>query len=681
MRRKARAMQLDGLVDPAALVASVLARGLEPPPPVDLVRWATQNVRFGAESPFPGPYDPDRFPFFRRVLDCLSPDHPSRVVVLRGSAQIGKTVVAEIFLGGTEDLDPGPFLYVHPTEPNARRWVRTKWWPMVRASRALSRIFESRSSKEGGTSLEIQERRDGRGVLIVSGANSASSLSMASARRQVQDDLSKWADLPEGDPEGLADDRSKAFSWGKILKVSTPHLAHKCRISDAYARGTQEQFHVPCPQCGYKHPLDWQQFRARVEENPENAFFVCPECGGVIEEKHRAAMVAGGEWVAHNPNPEPGIVSFHLWAAYAGLESWATLARTWHAAKGDPADEQRVTNTTGGEPYEQPGEAPAWEDLRTRAETGKRPRGTVPYGALLLTLTLDCQDDFIDGIVVGWGRDLRRWVIERVRIEGHVSTPEARAELNELVAKAWPTASGARRRVDLVGIDANAWTDDVFDWAKGFPKQRVVMVRGVGGDAAPSLALVRKERRRDGKILRYQGRFFNVGVNGLKGALYKFLRVADRDGRGYVDFPAGLEDDYYEQLTAEKRTPVIDRKGFTTYQWTKARGQRNEQLDCMVYGEALAGKLGWRTLTPAQWAAIESEREIAGAHPASAQPDLFRVAAVPKSEVEANAVRPSAPDPMVRRGGGKSAPLSEVMGAPRPAVPQSSSRSLGAMLP
>ena len=95
---------------------AVLARILRPPVPVDLGEWAVRNVRFGPESPFPGRYDPDRFPFYRRILDVLSPEHPARVVVLRGSAQIGKTVLAEVFLGGTQDLDPGPFLYVHPTE-------------------------------------------------------------------------------------------------------------------------------------------------------------------------------------------------------------------------------------------------------------------------------------------------------------------------------------------------------------------------------------------------------------------------------------------------------------------------------------------------------------------------------------------------------------------------------------
>jgi phage terminase large subunit GpA-like protein len=644
------------------------ATALRPPPPVDLVEWARANIRFGSESPFPGRFDPDRFPFYRRVLDVLSPDHPARVVVLRGSAQIGKTVIAEIFLGGTEDLDPGPFLYVHPTESNAHRWVRAKWWPMVRASPALSRIFDSRSSKEGGTSLMLQERKDSRGMLIVSGANSAASLSLISARRQVQDDLAKWGNLPEGDPEGLADDRSKAFAFAKIFKLSTPHLKDECRITDAFERGSREHYHVPCPHCGHEHPLEWNDFRARIEENPADAFFVCPSCGGIIEERHRAAIVAAGRWVAHNPNPEPGVVSFHLWAAYAGLESWAALAQLWSLARGDPADEQRVWNTTGAEPYEVAGEAPPYAELAARGEASGRPRGIVPIGALLLTLTLDCQDEYVDGTLVGWGRDLRRWIVERVRVEGHIATPEARAELNTLVERAWPTAFGSRRRADLTGIDANAWTDDVYGWAANYPRSRVVMVRGVGGDAAPTLAFVRKERQaKTGKLLKYHGRFFHIGVNGLKSSLYKFLRVADPDARGYISFPSGLEPDYFEQLTAEKRTPVIDRKGFTTYAWTKPRNARNEMLDVMVYGEALAGKLGWRTMTPAQWAILEARHEVAGAHP-DQQRDLFgpsppgdSLAALLDVNGGAGQSRGNQHEPIVRTGYGREAPLSEVM--------------------
>ena len=61
-----------------------------------------------------------------------------------------------------------------------------------------------------------------------------------------------------------------------------------------------------------------------------------------------------------------------------------------------------------------------------------------------------------------------------------------------------------------------------------------------------------------------RGRFFNIGVNGLKGGLYKALRITDQNQRGFVDFPQGLEDNFFEQLTSEKRVLQVDRRGFAS---------------------------------------------------------------------------------------------------------------------
>jgi phage terminase large subunit GpA-like protein len=55
---------------------------------------------------------------------------PSDVLHLKadaaGSAQIGKTVIANIFLGGLMAMDPCDCLVVHPTDDNASRWSKLK---------------------------------------------------------------------------------------------------------------------------------------------------------------------------------------------------------------------------------------------------------------------------------------------------------------------------------------------------------------------------------------------------------------------------------------------------------------------------------------------------------------------------------------------------------------------------
>lgn len=123
------------LANPARVASEVIASVIAPPPPVDFHRWAIDNVKFGSESPIPGPYKTDLFPFFKRILEVLGPDHPAQEVVVKKSAQLGGTVLAQIFLGGSLDLDPCIFMYVHPTEPNAEKWAKTKWriWPPTSA--------------------------------------------------------------------------------------------------------------------------------------------------------------------------------------------------------------------------------------------------------------------------------------------------------------------------------------------------------------------------------------------------------------------------------------------------------------------------------------------------------------------------------------------------------------------
>lgn len=80
-----------------------------------------------------------------------------------------------------------------------------------------------------------------------------------------------------------------------------------------------------------------------------------------------------------------------------GSKAGRRFARGWLDAKGDPAAEQVWWNDTAGRAYELPGEAPPWEELKRRADANERRLGQVPQGALILTLSLDVQDDYVDG--------------------------------------------------------------------------------------------------------------------------------------------------------------------------------------------------------------------------------------------------------------------------------------------
>src|SRR6202000_2230070 len=124
-----------------------------------------------------------------------------------------------------------------------------------------------------------------------------------------------------------------------------------------------------------------------------------------------------------------------------------------------------------------------------------------------------------------------------------------------------------------------AYTKDVFAWAKGHSWNKVIVVRGANSDLAPPLALTKSERKPDGPTRKAQKLFYNVGVSGLKAALYEVLRRSDPLSRGFCGYPRGLDDEFFRQLTAEKRETQVDKKsGFPRSFWRKNH-DRNEVLD------------------------------------------------------------------------------------------------------
>lgn len=632
------------LADPSRVVARVAARVLLPAPPLDLNAWAVANVAFGSESPVPGPYAPERFPFFRRVLEVLSPDHPATQVVIRKSAQVGGTVLAQIFVGAILAQAPQPVFYVHPSDGNAKKWKRNKFAKQVKGSPALATIMQVEGAR-GGNSAMYWARRDGRGFLQLAGANSASQLSMDSYPIAVHDDLAKWpADNGSGDPEVQADSRSKAFltTGGKILKISTPDVEPGCRISRSWRQGTRERYHVPCPQCGCVQALEWSNMLANLDENdPDDAHFTCVHCGERIEERHREWMNRQGGWVAESPGAE--VISFHLWAAYSPLESWANIAKAWLRAKGNPEAERVFLNDNVGEPYQTATSAPDWQVIRDRAEVAALPRGVVPPGMLMITIGGDCQIDRVEWQAVAWGPRLQRVVIDWGIIHHHVAEEAAHRDLDGLVGRTWPDSLGNRRPLDVLAIDGGAWTNDVHAWARQTKSSRVIVVKGSRNDTAPPLALIKRERRPDGQMIRAQRRWFMVGVSGLKASLYANLKKSDPLEMGYIGFVAGLEDEFYRELTSEVRKPHRLRGGSTEWRWVPMTGVDQEMLDAHLYAQAAAIRAGWAVKSDEQWE--ELRRRWEGA-PDGHGPDLFSIAG---QKTTAPSAAPQAPsDRLIR---------------------------------
>ena len=59
----------------------------------------------------------------------------------------------------------------------------------------------------------------------------------------------------EGDPVMLAEQRQTTYWDYKTVLVSTPTDKNNSRILDEFNASTQEEWTVPCPNCGFINPL------------------------------------------------------------------------------------------------------------------------------------------------------------------------------------------------------------------------------------------------------------------------------------------------------------------------------------------------------------------------------------------------------------------------------------------
>jgi phage terminase large subunit GpA-like protein len=615
---------IEGLACPYQSVKAAVAAGIKPRAAVDFLQWAKDNVKFEEGSPLPGPYDAEKFDYFTEILRKLQPDDPCREVTLRGSAQLGKTVVAMIFTGGSLDLDPCPFMYIHPTLDNGRLWDDTKWQPFLDTTAELHKAFPaSKASRKDKNRAFFKQRKDRRGFLRISGANSADSLSMITVRRMVKDDLSKWEKNKGGDPEAQSNSRMSAYEYdAKCLNISTPLFKDACRVSAKYDESDKRVRMVPCPHCDHFHELTWENFRRCISDDmdPAKAHFSCPECGGVIEQKHRNAMLARGKWVATQTDRprEPG---YHLWQAYSQLRSWASIAKGWISAKDDPESEQTFYNDVLGLPYEQKSEAPPWEEILKRAKASTYPQGIIPPGYPLLSIGVDVQGDRIEWLLVAFGPHGRRYAVQCGVIEHHISTDDAVSQLNMLLKREWRNYLGAKHRADILVIDMGYEADDVKRWSYTHDEARVIAVKGRGESTAPAI-YAQTETDAAGNKKQKSKRLWNMGTSSLKSSLYKNLEKAEPDKRGYCGFANDFEEEFFKQLCSEHRT-VIHKKGeVPEVVWKRIGDTRNEVLDMMIYAEGGARRKNWHTVPLEEWERLIAEREKA---PQGAQLDLLDV--------------------------------------------------------
>lgn len=542
-------------------------RALIPPPRLRLSEWIETHMRLPeGVSALPGRVT--LWPYQREIADAISDPELERVTLVK-PVRVGFTTLLTGALASYVANEPSPILALLPTEADARDYVVSDLEPIFEATPTLRGLLSADADETGRNTL--LSRRFAGGSLKIVAAKSPRNLRRHNVRVLLIDEADAMEPGAEGSPITLAERRTLSFANRKIIVGSTPTIEETSNVLRSYARSDRRVFEVACPECGHWHEITWADIQW-PEGEPERAHYVCPECGSVVEERHKAAMVEGGRWRATAPHVR-GHAGFRLNALVSTLAnaSWGKLAAEFVEAKRSPDTLQVFVNTILAQGWREAAEEIDEAALAARAE----PFGldAIPPDVLVITAGVDVQRDRLEIVFLGWSRD-EVFVLGQSVIYGDPAGDDVWSELDDALRTVWKHPKGGILRVDAAGVDAGdgETMDRVIGFTRARMARRIYALKGATGNR-PSI------KASDTK----GAKLFIVGVDGLKGQL------ASRLTRGRtIRFSDRLEARFYEELASERRIMRYVR-GAPVRLWERIPGRRAESLDCVVYGMAVRG--------------------------------------------------------------------------------------------
>jgi phage terminase large subunit GpA-like protein len=608
-----------GIVDGYQIALNAFAHGVRPVEKVHIWQWANVKRWLPASSAGEwGQWKTSRVPYARKPMECLSPGHPARRVVVMASRQVSKTEIGNNMVGHWIEYRTGNLGCVQPTLSLAEKFSKTRLQTMIEGCDTLKTKIGNQKSRDGNNTIFMKSFPGG--FIPIMGANSAASLRQMPMAGLFADEIDEYErDIEgQGDVLDILEGAMTTFPFRKIYLCSTPTIESLSRINLEYLASNQERYIVPCPHCDTLQPLEWDKLDW-PHGHPKQAVYVCPHCGCVIEHRQKGDMLQeqgyGGraEWRATFPERESNLVyGFHLNGLYAPLGlglTWGELAVMYEDAKDDPIKFKTFQNIRLGICSKDPSERIEHHELQARA--GGYAKGTVPAGFYMLAGGVDVQKNRVAMIKVAFGPDRAMAFVDYIEVHcDPTDSTELARIIDEWMGQPCPNTRGLEMPVEAWAVDARYLTDDALHYAT--PRRaRVIAVQGHPSPGAPLIASKPRAKHFNWPRLdtqRYHGEIWPIGGHTFNNHFFARL-VADRELPPHhrrIQFPGilltaeplevehGFDEEFYLMLTGEVYDPNKGR-------WVKSR-PRNEAKDCATYAAAAAYQPKWRVhQRPAAW--------------------------------------------------------------------------------
>jgi len=543
----------------------------KPPPDLKLSEWSDRYRKLSPESSAEaGQWNTSRAEYQREIMDTFNDPNIERIVVMT-SSQVGKTEIILNAIGYYIDQDASPILIVQPTLQMGQAFSKDRLSAMIRDSEKLrGSVKDARSRDANNTTMH---KKFAGGHLTIVGSNSASGLASRPIRILLMDEVDRYelSAGSEGSPIALAVARTKTFWNRKIFMCSTPTIKGLSAIESAFEESDKRYYYVPCPECEHKQVLKWKNV-VWEEDKPETAAYACEECGSVIEESKKQWMLKHGEWRATNESNNTA--GFHISELYSVWSTWSQMATNFLEAKKNPETLKTFINTALGESWEEQGDAVEYDTLLQRRLSYDKTN--VPEDVLVITAGVDTQKDRLECQLVGWGKNYEAWVLDYKIFWGDPNAFNVWQDLDVYLKKRYKTETNRIIPISCACLDSGGHhTNMVYQFTKPRQARRIFAIKGLSQAGKPIA-------NRPTFVGKNKAVLYGVGTDTAKEAI--FARLSTDPEATTLHFPNDVDEEYFKQLTAEKRVTKWIR-GKKSLVWKQIR-PRNEALDTLVYNFA-----------------------------------------------------------------------------------------------
>jgi phage terminase large subunit GpA-like protein len=550
-------------------ILNTIQKVWSPPPDLTVSEWSDKYRILSSESSSEsGIWRTSRAPYQKAVMDTIN-DHKINTIVFMKSAQVGATEILNNIVAYFIDQDPSPILVLQPTLQMAQAWSKDRLANMIRDTDCLREKVKEPRSKDSSNTV-LSKKFPGGNINIV-GSNSAAGLASRPIRILLCDEVDRYEASAgaEGDPISLATKRTTTFWNRKVFLTSTPTIKNLSRIETAFEESDKRYYYVPCPHCQEKQILKWEQIRWE-QGQPETAEYDCEHCGNVIEESSKQWMLENGEWIATEDTKK--IAGFHISELYSPWRTWKEMAIDFYAVRKQPEMLRTWVNTALGKTFDDPGESIEYAGLIENKEDYDYT--SIPTEILLLTCGVDVQNDRLEAQVIGWSYNNEAWVIHYKIFHGDPSSNTVWNDLDSFLQGFYTREDGKKLKIAGACVDSGGHhTQQVYAFCAKRNNRKVFAIKGQSQQQKPIAG-------RPSFIGRAKHVLYPVGSDTAKEAIYTRLGAELRT----IHFPADVDEEYFKQLTSEKRV-IKYSKGVKKFQWVK-KTTRNEALDTMVYAFA-----------------------------------------------------------------------------------------------